>query len=79
MKADGARRNLKVIVDRTLCCSYGRCVESVPSVFSLDEEGNLVIAEEIPEALSGKVRFACEACPASALTAIDERADPTKV
>jgi ferredoxin len=66
---------LKVIVDRSLCCSYGRCVEAVPSVFSFDAADNLVIAEGIPEALYTKVRFACEACPATALTAVDEPGD----
>jgi ferredoxin len=65
---------LKIILDRPLCCSYGRCVEAVPSVFSFDAGDKLVIADDIPEVLYAMVRFACEACPAGALTAIDEPA-----
>lgn len=59
---------MRVIVDREICCSYGYCVETVPQVFSFDAETKLVIAEEIAEALHEKVKFACGACPASALT-----------
>jgi ferredoxin len=47
-------------------------VESVPSIFSFDEKGDLVVAEEIPEALEAMVKFACEGCPAAALTAVEE-------
>jgi ferredoxin len=58
---------VKVLVDRTICCSYGVCVETVPEVFSFDDDARLVIVEQIPAALGAKVRFACESCPSQAL------------
>jgi ferredoxin len=62
---------MRVTVDREICCSYGCCVETVPQVFSFDAQTKLVIAEKIPEGLHERVRFACGACPASALTTED--------
>lgn len=56
-----------VIVDRSICSSYGVCVESAPLAFSFDEETKVVIAPDIPEDYLGKVRFACESCPTGAL------------
>lgn len=58
---------MKVKVDRALCANYGLCVQTVPGVFSLEEE-ELTIASEIPVELEDRVRRACEQCPTLALS-----------
>jgi ferredoxin len=58
---------VKVVVDRTVCSSYGVCIETVPDVFSFDDQNELIIAASVPQELEAKVRFACESCPTQAL------------
>ena len=66
---------MKVSVDRVVCSSYGVCIETVPDVFSFDDQTKLVIAASVPVELEGKVRFACESCPTQALSLTEEKTE----
>ena len=59
---------MKVTVDRSVCCSYGVCIETIGDVFAFDDDNKLVIANEIKPEWYDRVRFACEQCPTQALS-----------
>ncbi|MEU3460641.1 ferredoxin [Streptomyces sp. NPDC006733] len=59
---------MRVTVDRTRCQDHGQCVFSAPDVFRLDEEGHLVHADEVDEALREDVEDAADVCPLQAIT-----------
>ena len=56
-------------VDRSKCCGYGMCVETCPSLFSLDDNG-IVVANmtEVPEALLEAAEEAAYLCPAEVIS-----------
>ena len=60
-----------VSVDPDVCEAYGRCVATVPTVFSLDEDEVLHIRQPHDHELP-KVRVAVRLCPKLALT-LDEQ------
>ncbi|MBT4160450.1 MAG: ferredoxin [Gammaproteobacteria bacterium] len=62
---------MKVLVDRNVCCSYGMCVEMIDEVFSFDDDDKLLVKDEIKPEWEERVRFACEQCPAQALSVED--------
>ncbi len=62
---------LKVTVDRNICCGYGVCVETIDEVFAFDGEEKLTITSDIKLEWQQKVRFACQQCPSQALTLED--------
>ena len=60
---------MRVRVDRDLCEANAVCASLVPEVFQVDDEDNLVIlAPEVPAALTGQVRHAVPSCPKTALS-----------
>jgi ferredoxin len=62
---------MKVIIDRTKCEGYAKCVQAAPKVFKLDAK---MIAEVIdPKAdTDEKITLAAKICPTKAITLEDE-------
>lgn len=59
---------MKIVVDRMLCEANGRCVDVCPEVFQLNEEEQLVVLIDEPDArLEAAVRTAVAVCPRQAL------------
>jgi len=66
------RRRIRVRVDHGKCIASGRCVSTVPEVFSQNEEGLASAAEVyLNQRYRDLVYAAADACPASAII-IDE-------
>ena len=60
---------MRVTVDAARCEGHARCWSICPEVFELDDEGHaVVLAEEVPAGLEGKVRDAERNCPERAIT-----------
>ncbi len=54
-------------VDEARCEGHGLCEEMAAGVFSLDDEGILHVASEIPDDAVGSVAAAVRSCPVAAL------------
>jgi ferredoxin len=62
-------KQLRVSASRSACCGYGVCAEICPEVYTLDDNGIVVLAHEIvPAGLESKAREGAAACPQNALT-----------
>lgn len=59
---------LKVSVDLTVCERYGHCCFEAPTVFELDDDGELEYVTEVDERLRPQVEAAVRACPVLAIT-----------
>lgn len=60
---------MKIYVDQSKCIAAGNCVMLAPEVFDQrDEDGVVVLLDENPpEELYGKIRAAASACPANVI------------
>lgn len=59
---------MRISVDKTVCCSAGNCVLTVPQVFDQDDDGLAVPLMETPPAeLEAKVQAAADTCPSGAI------------
>jgi ferredoxin len=56
-----------VTVDRARCTAVGICESHAPEIFNINDDNELEVAENIPEALEGSVRRAVSGCPLNAL------------
>ncbi|WP_245569641.1 ferredoxin [Gordonia shandongensis] len=67
--ADGAGApQLTVVADTGLCDGYGECVKAAPDVFSLDDDGFVVVDRpDVTDENEGRVIAAVSRCPKSAL------------
>lgn len=64
---------MKLRLDSDLCCGHGRCYALCPELFSEDDEGHAVlVAEDVPAALTQKARSAADNCPELAITLSDD-------
>jgi ferredoxin len=62
---------MKAEVERDRCEGHGVCEQAAPDVFRLDDGGSLVILQEdVPAELEGRVEAAVRACPVAALRAV---------
>ena len=60
---------MKVVVDMNVCNLHGLCVETVPEVFKIGDNGVLhVLNESPPESLRAKVEKAARECPTGAIS-----------
>ena len=60
---------MKVIVDFDACDNHGSCVDAAPEVFTLDDDGKLVLLRDaIERDLHAKVENASVACPTGAIS-----------
>jgi ferredoxin len=58
----------RVIADRDKCIASGACVLACPDVFEQDEDGIVVVLNELPPAeLADAVDAALRACPAAVI------------
>jgi ferredoxin len=63
---------MKVLVDWDLCEGHGQCEFAAPEVFTIDDEGDLVVLDETPgEEQRAVVEQAVRRCPTHALTIAD--------
>ncbi|MGW4330941.1 ferredoxin [Nocardia sp. NPDC004573] len=61
---------MKISVDYERCEGHGLCADQAPTVFDLDDEGELIYhydGEEVPEGQVAIARSAINACPVAAL------------
>jgi ferredoxin len=64
---------MRIVVDREMCEANAVCVGEAAEVFSLDEEGALVVLVERPGAHHlGDVHQAVRRCPRGALSLVDD-------
>ena len=60
---------MKVVVDMNVCNLHGLCMETVPEVFKIGDNGVLhVLNESPPESLRAKVEKAARECPTGAIS-----------
>ena len=60
---------MKVIVDAGICDLHGLCVEAVPEVFEIGDDGTLHVVDATPpEGLRAKVDAAVRECPTGAIS-----------
>jgi ferredoxin len=67
---------LTVIVDRDLCIGNQSCVNVAPEVFALDKDQIVHVLATAPAIAKDRLVEACESCPVSALTLLDEDGNP---
>lgn len=60
---------MKARIDEDLCTGCEECVEAVPDVFEMDEDGELAVVkvEAIPADQADAVQEAADDCPAEAI------------
>lgn len=61
---------MRVTVDYDRCEGHGLCTQAAPSIFSFDDDGELVNAfadTEVPDDQAGPAREAVDVCPVTAL------------
>lgn len=61
---------MRVIVDQDRCEGHGLCTHSAPTIFSLDDDGDLVnefADADVPEDLARAAQEAIDVCPVAAL------------
>lgn len=61
---------MRVAIDQDRCEGHGLCTQSAPTIFSFDDEGDLVneyVDTDVPEDLAGAAREAIDICPVVAL------------
>lgn len=67
---------MRVVVDRDLCESNGKCMEAAPAVFLLDEDDVIQVLVEHPgEDLRAAVELAVLRCPKAAISIVEEAQD----
>lgn len=62
---------MKIRIDRDRCEGHAQCVAGAPTLFALDDEGELVYhrdGQELPDGLVRPARAAIASCPVAALT-----------
>jgi ferredoxin len=66
-----SRNRVAIEVDRALCYGFGDCVDSLPSVFALDEEDTAVVLDPDAASLDDIVE-AAQNCPVDAIVILGE-------
>jgi ferredoxin len=65
------RNRVAIEVDRALCYGFGDCVDSLPSVFALDDEDISIVLD--PDAAPlGDILEAAQNCPVDAIIVTGE-------
>jgi ferredoxin len=72
-RVKGGKKNMRVVVDYTLCESNAVCMRLVPEVFEVRDDDRLYLrAERPPESLRARVDEAVRRCPKQALSLVDD-------
>lgn len=61
---------MKIVADYDRCEGHGLCAEQAPTVFDLDDEGDLVHhfdGRDLPADLETEGQWAIDSCPVAAL------------
>lgn len=61
---------MRITVDQDRCEGHGLCTQSAPTVFSFDDDGDLVnefADTDVPDELVEPTREAADVCPVAAL------------
>ena len=58
---------LSISVDRAKCCGYTLCAAEAPEVYSIDDQGFVVVAADVPASLEDQARRGADSCPDSAI------------
>lgn len=58
---------MRAEVDRGVCENHGQCVIAAPDVFSMDDDGVLIVDEEAIESHAAEVEDAADVCPVQAI------------
>jgi ferredoxin len=69
-KSDAAEKLLKVEIDELNCSGCEDCVDSLPNVFEMSDDGELarVKMTQIPAEIEDDIREAADDCPADAIS-----------
>lgn len=60
---------MKVVVNADMCEGHGKCQQAAPEVFKLgDDDVSVVLVDDVPESLKGKVDRAIRLCPRQAIS-----------
>lgn len=60
---------MKVVVNADMCEGHGKCQQAAPEVFKLgDDDVSVVLVDDVPAALKGKVDRAIRLCPRQAIS-----------
>ena len=59
---------MKISVSLDVCERYGHCCFEAPTVFELDDVGELHYVSDVDDALRPEVEAAARACPVLAIT-----------
>lgn len=62
---------MRVVVDREACMGFGRCIEVLPDVFSLDQEGKVVVGS-VSNVDRKMLQMAVWSCPRQAIQLLDD-------
>ncbi len=63
---------LRVTADRSRCCGYGLCAQMCPEIYTLDENGLVVLAmDTVPAGMEEAAREGAAACPAEAIVIVE--------
>ncbi len=54
-------------VDRTVCENHGQCVIAAPDVFSMDDDGELIVDANAVDDHADEVEDAADVCPVQAI------------
>ena len=64
---------MRIVIDRDLCEANERCMNVVPQVFHVDDDGELqLLMEEAPAELQERVTKAAKLCPRGAITLVTD-------
>ncbi|MGL5816691.1 MAG: ferredoxin [Phycicoccus sp.] len=63
---------MKISVDLAVCERYGHCCFEAPTVFELDDDGELHYVADVDDSLAPQVGAAARSCPVLAITTADE-------
>lgn len=66
MSAERPSRDLVPVVDRDACMGFAYCVETLPAVFSLDDEGKSAVSAV--NAAPADLAEAVDGCPREAIS-----------
>lgn len=58
---------MKLTVDFAKCQNHGQCAIAAPDVFSMDEEGELVVVADPSDDFYDEVEEAADVCPVQAI------------
>ncbi|MFV0307486.1 MAG: ferredoxin [Desertimonas sp.] len=62
---------MKIVIDRELCAGHGRCVELLPDVFELDEDGFSRLRDGAADPERGALERVAALCPELAISYTD--------